>query len=48
MKAMFNGKELDRKEWKALLSDVDSRFEIVSLVQVPASPMAFFEVVWRG
>ena len=47
MKAMFNGKERSRKEWEVLLSEADPRFEIVSMVQLPSSPLALFEVTWK-
>ncbi|TVY21688.1 O-methyltransferase aurJ [Lachnellula arida] len=48
MKAMFNGKERNKTEWETLLWKADSRFEIVSVAQLPSSPLALFEVAWKA
>ncbi|RYP67312.1 hypothetical protein DL770_008641 [Monosporascus sp. CRB-9-2] len=48
MAAIFNAQERTVEEWKALLTEADSRFKLTKVIQPRGSALAILEVVWEG
>jgi hypothetical protein len=46
MAAVFNARERTAIEWRALVTDADSRFSIASIVELEGSALGIIEVVW--
>jgi len=47
MKQLFNSKERDAKEWKALFSAADPRFQLQRIICSPGSILAVIEATWN-
>jgi hypothetical protein len=48
MKAQFNGKERDAKEWTSLLERADPRFTVESIRRPVRSKLSFIIVTWSS
>jgi hypothetical protein len=47
MKQLFNSKERDAKEWEALFSAADPRFQLQQITCSPGSILAVIEATWN-
>jgi hypothetical protein len=47
MKQLFNSKERDAKEWEALFSAADPRFQLRRITCSPGSILAVIEATWN-
>lgn len=47
MAAVFNSHERNLGQWRSLLAEADSRFELRKVIQPPGSILAIIEVGWN-
>ncbi|KAK1757793.1 S-adenosyl-L-methionine-dependent methyltransferase [Echria macrotheca] len=45
---LFNGKERDEDDWRAVLASTDSRFKITEIIRTKGSELQIIEVTWEG
>jgi len=43
-----NAKERDLNDWKGLLEEIDTRYQLQEVYQPPGSTLSIVEVVWKG
>jgi hypothetical protein len=48
MGALFNARERTVNEWRALVTEADTRFQLKQVIQPKGSTLAIMEVVWGG
>ena len=47
MEHVFNGKERDADEWRALISQVDKRLHVRQIISTPGSLLSIIEVAFK-